>query len=347
MTFFNLEVLIYIVSYKYSGIYKTEDGFTVRFLPLQFSYRFFRLASLKFKRFKRINFLAEYSNFIGFRQSLNVAFEEDKIDLLYVQEYWSNRFDFLINSVKDIPIIGADHGLKDKLAISSIKKKTLPRAAKLTCQTSQELSKVRGLGVNAMLLPNGIDIDFYLPSHGERIKSIFICARLYDRQKRVSDLIKSLSYLDKSWKLEIAGSGPDLGTLKKLSKKLNLEHRVVFLGFISDKTVLRDHYRNCSIFALPSAFEGLPLVVLEAMSCGASVVTTDIDAFESLIVSGENGIKVKVGNPAALANGILQCYEHRALIGANARKTIVETYSKQIMLKQLSDLIHTCVQINR
>jgi glycosyltransferase involved in cell wall biosynthesis len=58
---------------------------------------------------------------------------------------------------------------------------------------------------------------------------------------------------------------------------------------------------------MPSASEGLPLAALEAMSCGAAVVSSDISAFKQIVRNEINGIQVPVGEPLALAQGILKC----------------------------------------
>ncbi|MGL6342421.1 MAG: glycosyltransferase family 4 protein, partial [Waterburya sp.] len=222
---------------------------------------------------------------------------------------------------------------------------SLSKAYKLQCQTFEELEKVKNYNSDAVLLPNGIDTDFYCPlpvNNPNTDKIILTVARAYDKQKRTSDLIRAMQYLDSSWTLEIAGTGSDLKMLQDLASRLKVTTRVRFLGFITDKSELRKKYRQCSIFALPSAWEGLPLAALEAMSCGASVVVTDITAFKKLIIHEKNGIKVPVKNPLALAQGILKCYENRENHGKQARKGIVDCYSKKKIFSHLATIIKSC-----
>jgi glycosyltransferase involved in cell wall biosynthesis len=345
-----IEPIIYIPSLNYSGIYQTEDGLKVRFLALNEWYKWVSKFRFPPQRFKIGTYWQNLVNVVAFKDYLLLSINEDNIDVLYIQEYWSTRFDFLINNVK-IPIIGADHGGNNSLAIKSHKQKSLPKAYKLQCQTLEELKTVESYTNNAILLPNGVDTDFYCPLpanhnyHHLNIntdKTILTVARADDRQKRTSDLLKALQKLDSSWSLQIAGVGKDIKYLQSLASKLNISERVHFLGFISDKSMLREKYRQCSIFALPSAWEGLPLAVLEAMSCECAVVSTDIRAFNNLVIHDTTGIKVPLGNPSALAKGIVKCYQDREFYGKQARKIIVDSYSKKKMFSQLTQIIKSC-----
>lgn len=344
----NIKPILYIPSLNHSGVYQTEDGYLVRFLLLKTWYKWVSKVRFPPKRLKIGTYFRELINAIAFRDTLVVGLEQDKVDVLYVQEYWSTRFDFLIKNIT-VPIIGADHGGKSSLAIESNKRKSLPKAYKLQCQGIEEVDEVTKYKGNAVLLPNGIDIDFFSPLDTdspnnvvENRKIIFCAARLFDKQKRISDLIQAMSYLDSSWVLEIAGIGPDQKQLQYLASKFKVAERVSFLGFVKDKKVLRNKYRQCSVVAMPSAWEGLPLTALEAMSCGAAITVTDITAFKHLINHQINGIKVPVGDCFLLAQGILQCHTMRQEYGIKARKIIVEKYSEKNMFSQLSEIIKSC-----
>ena len=337
-----IEPIIYIASLQHRGLYKTHDGFQVRFLPLASWY----VVSCRlpyFKRFAIGTYLQELVNAIALINSLKIALQADDISVLYVQEYWTTRFDYLIEHL-DIPIIGADHGGNDSVIIPAHKRRSLPKAYKLTCQTIEQVEKVKQFGGDAVLLPNGVDTEFYYPDSAvprqERV--ILTVARLTDRQKRTSDLIRALTYLDASWRLEIVGIGTDGDRLQALAAELGVAERVMFLGFIQDKTKLRNRYQQCSIFALPSATEGLALVTLEAMSCGTAVVTSDIPAFNMLVLDDITGIKVPVGQPEALAKGILKCDLNRERYGQEARQRVANSYSKRQLFARLADLIQQC-----
>lgn len=345
-----IDVTIYVMSLNYSGLHETKDKFKVRFIPFKLWYKLIgKEVVSKLYRFGKTPLSPittswrELINTFGCFDALQVALEEDNISLLYIQEYWSSRFDFLVERLQ-IPIIGANHGGNDSLAIESKKRKALPKAYKLTCQTFEETEKVKGYGGDALYLPNGVDADFYCPSPPKNQsvdKTILIVARLTDEQKRISDLIRSLVHLDSTWTLDIAGIGPDLKLLQNLAAQLQVSERVRFLGFVKDKTKLREMYHRCSVYAMPSASEGLPLAALEAMSCGAAVVSSDISAFKQIVRNEINGIQVPVGEPLALAQGILKCYKNRELYGRESRKIAVESHSKKQLFSRLVKIINS------
>lgn len=342
-----IESIIYIVSLDYSGLHKTHDGFQVRFIPLKLWHKLITSRTPFFKRTAVGTFLQEVTVSLACFDAIKSALEEDNISLLCIQEYWTARFDFLVSNLQ-IPVIGADQGGSSERAIKAVKLRTLPKAYKLICQTLTELGEVERYGGAAVYLPNGVDSNFYYPASiedaepdrsSDRQKLILTVARLTNHQKRVSDLICALTHLDASWKLEVAGTGPDLQSLQGLAVELNVAERVRFLGFCADKTQLRTRYQQCSVFALPSAWEGLPLALLEAMSCGAAVVTTDIRAFEAMVFDQVNGIRVPVGKPAALAQAILKCDKNRDAYGKESRRIVLDCFSEEKTFAQLAKII--------
>ncbi|MCK4820291.1 glycosyltransferase family 4 protein, partial [bacterium] len=121
----------------------------------------------------------------------------------------------------------------------------------------------------------------------------------------------------------------DLDKLKQKTRKMGLEDRFKFLGQV-DKNRLVEIYQDADIFVFPSYHEGLPAVVLEAMSCGLPVIATDVRGNRDLISAGENGILVPPRSPGKIAEAITTLIEDEKLkekLGKNARKTIEDKYT--------------------
>lgn len=338
-----IEAVLYIPSFRYSGIYSTPDGFQVRFLPLASWYRFAQPLFAKFKRLAIVTYLSELINTTALIDSLVQGLEADQVALLYIQEYWTHRFDLLVDRLS-LPIIGAGHGATDQFASLARKRQTFPKAHKLICQSQAELQTVMHYGGDAVLIPNAVDTDFYSPdATTPRIeKRILTVARLEDRQKRLSDLLRALTHLDSAWTLDIVGSGPDLDRLQQLAASLGVSDRVQFSGFITDKQQLRQKYRQCRVFALPSAWEAVALALLEAMSCGCAVVASDIDTFRAVVRDALTGVRVPVNAPDQLAQAILQADANRDRLGEQARSLVVNSYSKPQLFSQLAAVIRDC-----
>jgi glycosyltransferase involved in cell wall biosynthesis len=103
--------------------------------------------------------------------------------------------------------------------------------------------------------------------------------------------------------LIIAGDGPLLGELRKISAELGIEERVSFAGFLKNPFSAMTH---ADVFVLSSLFEGLANVVIEAMACGCQIVSTDCPHGPAEILDGGRyGRLVPIGDEYALADAML------------------------------------------
>lgn len=112
-----------------------------------------------------------------------------------------------------------------------------------------------------------------------------------DRTKGFDLAIKALKILeknsDKNFVLKFAGSGYYEKTLRDLVKKLNLENKVEFLGWIKDKKAFFD---SIDIFCLPSKNEPFGLVVLEAMKYRKPIISSNADGPKEILRDGVDGL---------------------------------------------------------
>lgn len=135
------------------------------------------------------------------------------------------------------------------------------------------------------------DNDFVLISVGQLSK-----------RKNQEVIIKALVGIpDKHVKLLICGLGELEGYLQNLTKQLHLEDRVIIAGYRSDVKELL-HAVDCLVF--PSLQEGLPVVLMEAMSAGLPVVCSKIRGNTDLIEDGKGGYLVETDNIKEYAKSI-------------------------------------------
>jgi glycosyltransferase involved in cell wall biosynthesis len=127
------------------------------------------------------------------------------------------------------------------------------------------------------------------------------------------------------WRLVIAGGGVLRDDLHAQSARLRIASRVDWLGIIDDPQV---EYRKAAMFVLPSRVEGMPNVLLEAMSNGLPAIVTDAAPGPlELVEHGETGLVVPVDDPVALAEAILRLSRDGALrrrLGAAGRARVAE-----------------------
>jgi glycosyltransferase involved in cell wall biosynthesis len=85
------------------------------------------------------------------------------------------------------------------------------------------------------------------------------------------------------------------------------------------------------VFALPSRYEGLPTVIVEAMICGVPVVATAVNAVPDLVIPGETGLLVPPGRPARLAAAVgrlLDAPAAASAMAATARDRVAGRYDE-------------------
>lgn len=118
---------------------------------------------------------------------------------------------------------------------------------------------------------------------------------------------------------QLGGKGPLYESYKQKYRYENLH----YLGFVSDDQLI-DLYKHNDLFVLPTLFEGMPTVILEAMSYAMPVVVTDVGATAEL-VSEQNGFLIKKNDVSDLKKAILAFYK----LNETERKKLSESsYSK-------------------
>ncbi len=272
--------------------------------------------------------------------------------------------DFLLPSLchsLQIPICGVWHGDFNfspgtyQLLIKSIFLSYLPftRQLDLVHVFSDKLKKFHiGKGIKSeriLVLPNGIDEKFYSPGkslfdkkHKIR-KGILFLARL-TTQKNPRVLLEAFLSLNPppETKLVMVGHGEQAAQLRQEFK----DKRIIFTGTVKDENEKLDILRSCQIFVLPSRFEGMPLALLEAMSCGMACICSDAGANQELL--SDTGIVIeanKLNQQLPLALKILLKHaEIRNIYGQKARQRIVEYFAQEAIFDHLIHAFHKTIK---
>ena len=128
---------------------------------------------------------------------------------------------------------------------------------------------------------------------------------------------------------EVIGEGPETTRIRALGEKLGVLSSMRFRGR-QDRTAVAEACRSCTVFVLPSRYEGLGCVYLEAMACGKVAIGCEGQGIEEVIRHGENGWLVPPNGRHELIEGLrvlLRDGVRRAQIGAAARHTILQSYT--------------------
>lgn len=194
------------------------------------------------------------------------------------------------------------------------------------------------------IIPNGVDLDDYTPGSrdeggSQAVRILFAGRVVY--QKGLDILLEALAGIeDIDWRLTIAGDGPLRPALEELAFRKGLQERIAFKGWL-EKPALHKEYREAQVFAFPSRDEGMPNAVLEAMASGLPVAATRIAGNEELVVDGETGYLVSVGDASGLQVALRRLLAEpagRARMGEAARRRVQGAYSWENTASKYIDL---------
>ena len=202
------------------------------------------------------------------------------------------------------------------------------------------------------VIHNGVDVDKFKPASGKRkIKeelgfnsddlAILSVGRLYAR-KGLFTLIESMPDVVRRFpraKFIISGKGQS-NEMRKLvdhATRLGVNDNIVFTGYFPDSK-LPKLYQAADVFAFSTFYENLPFAVLEALSSGLPVVTTNVGGIPEMIESGKNGFLVQPFNARELSDKILYLLEHpdaASEMAFQARKTILERFDWRLIVQKV------------
>ena len=194
-----------------------------------------------------------------------------------------------------------------------------------------------------LVIPNGIDLnEFDISNSKEDSKEhlgysgktvILFVGSLYPH-KGPQILLKSSSQVlkEKDNLLFVFMGGGNVEKYKKLAKKLDIENKVKFVGYIHGKAKI-EYYNAADILVLPSieSFEIFGIVNLEAMASSTPIIASDIGGIPDLVKDGINGLLVQPRDQDSLSNAIVRLLNDEKLrkrMGSNGKK-IVQNYSWQ------------------
>ncbi|TRZ54001.1 glycosyltransferase family 1 protein [bacterium] len=115
-------------------------------------------------------------------------------------------------------------------------------------------------------------------------------------------------------------------------EKLRLEDRVILAGLRSAAEIA-DLLRISSVFVLSSAYEGMPMCVLEALGSGLPAAVTDVGEIRRIIKPGINGEIAEDHSPDSLASAILACMKHYDVFNGNPCLDVALNYTPSKVLK--------------
>ena len=239
-----------------------------------------------------------------------------KPDIIHAHIYSSGVPAVLLGKLYKIPVIVTEHysafPLKQIRGFEKIKACIAFKWANLVCPVSENLKKhieKYGIKTRFHIVPNAVDTTIFSPpkrmTPSERKKKRLLLVAMLRPIKGIPNLLHALAILLKrrnDFELIIVGDGPYREEYEKLVAKLGLEGVVSFHGLKTKKEV-SEYMKDADIFVLPSVWENLPCVIIEALASGLPVVATNVGGIPEL-VNDENGVLVPPEDLYSLANAL-------------------------------------------
>jgi glycosyltransferase involved in cell wall biosynthesis len=170
-------------------------------------------------------------------------------------------------------------------------------------------------------------------------------------QKNLPLLINAFAELcstDPNALLLIVGQGAELPRLKRLASALKIEHRIRFLPWTDTPYALM---QSADIFALSSDWEGWGRVLIEAMSAGTPVVTTNVGCAGEVLIDGSHGYVVEVRDKDMFARKLIKLAEdiaERERFGAQAQKDVQRIHiSEEEYVSLWAEVLHKTINLDK
>ena len=156
---------------------------------------------------------------------------------------------------------------------------------------------------NVVIINNAIRIPKLTKNkNNKELQFLFLGALI--KRKGVIDLLNAVNLMKnngvKNFKLIIAGEGEEENRLKSYVVENELSDNVKFLGWVDNDTKPQI-LMNADVLVLPSYNEGLPIAILEAMSYGLPIISTDVGSISEAVINDCNGFLIKPGDIDSLA----------------------------------------------
>jgi glycosyltransferase involved in cell wall biosynthesis len=193
----------------------------------------------------------------------------------------------------------------------------------IPCSTyGEKLSKLNNYK-NVILLNHGVDTNNLNYLKIPKNNNILYLGRL-EPEKGVNYLIESLVLIKekfKDLKLFIVGEGSQKKNLEKITKKLNLNNIVEFVGKISNKNV-KKYFQKSKILIVPSIWpENSPISIYESMSFGRPVIGSNIGGIPDLIDNTKTGYLIKPKNSKEISKKIIKLLSNDYLLEKMCKKS--------------------------
>lgn len=185
---------------------------------------------------------------------------------------------------------------------------------------------------------NYIEDDFSNIRFEEKDRKRFIFLGALGKRKGIFDLLSAMAKLDgEDFYFDICGDG-EIAAAKEMASRLGLDKKVKFHGWVS-KEQARILLKGASTLLLPSYNEGLPMSIIEGLSAGCSIISTNVGGIAEQVIVGGNGFLVEPGDIDAISDSLSKIInmdpEEREKMFFFSRKHFIDNFSEMAVVPYL------------
>ncbi len=197
---------------------------------------------------------------------------------------------------------------------------------------------------NVHVIPNGLNLSEWSAEHkrdegkGNETPVIMLTVAVLRKMKGIHHLIRAHAILSRripNLHLWIVGDGPERENLEREAELAGSRDKVFFAGHRSD---IRDLMQSADLFVLPTLFDALPTVIIEAMAAGLPIVASRTGGIPEMIADEETGFLVEPGNEddlVAACERIIQNPELADRLGHAARESVERHFDLKKQVERL------------
>jgi glycosyltransferase involved in cell wall biosynthesis len=283
--------------------------------------------------------------------------KENNIQVLHCHLPWAGFVGRIVYLISGIPIIYTEHNKQERYqSFTRFFNKFSFNFQSTAIAVSDDVAQSIKLNINPSIkvntILNGINTEKFRRNLqvGQKIRAdlgissdaiVIGSLGVFRTQKRLHhwlEIFASISKQNPNVRGILVGDGPLKQEIILQIKDRGLAD-IVFLPGLQSNAV--DWYSAMDVFMMTSEFEGLPLALLEAMSCECAVVATNAGGINEVVNDGINGSIVDVDQWAGLTSKVQFLLDHpdvRVSMGQAARDRVVHHFSIYQMTKQLENL---------
>lgn len=233
---------------------------------------------------------------------------------------------------------------------------------KSVCNSDQAKDVLISIGIKGSrieVINNGVDTIKFSSDQGKRLSMrkhfgisdneiVVGTVANFRWEKNYPFLVDGFCTLSEKYpnlKLLCVGGGVEFEQIKSLAEARGVSEKVIFTGSVEN---VSDYLQMMDLFVLCSIKESFPNCMIQAMSCGVPVVTSDIGACSDIIQDGINGLKFKVNDSAQFVGHIETLLSDKSLcrlIALNGCRTVTQSFSQISMIDNYVNLLENTLTV--